>query len=115
MLLHRRRINGKRMLHRGREQDPLPMFLPLEEVEVTKKTTLVYLRWFDSAIYKGDECSPDEIDGYSEMESAGLLVSETKDSITIALDRSLKYRTIRLVLCVPKVNIRKIKRFKVPS
>lgn len=75
--------------------------------------TLVYIRWFDSAIYKGEQCQPDDLDGYSEMESAGLLVSETKDSVTIALDRSLKGGDVRLVMCVPRVNIRKIKKFKV--
>jgi hypothetical protein len=77
-------------------------------------STLVYLRWFDSSIFKGEMCSLEETDiGIHEMESAGLLVAEDKESVTLALDRSVTNRGLRLLLCVPRVNIRKIKKFKV--
>ncbi len=75
--------------------------------------TLVYLRWFDSSIYKGDPCDVDELEGMVENESAGLLVKEDDESITIALDRCLTTEQVRLVLCVPNTNIRSIKSFEV--
>jgi hypothetical protein len=74
---------------------------------------LAYVRWFDSAIYKGEAYSADEVTGYLENESSGLLVEETKDSVTIALDRCLETKNLRLVLCVPKANIRAMRKFKV--
>jgi hypothetical protein len=53
------------------------------------------------------------VGGYLENESSGLLVEETKDSVTIALDRCLETKNLRLVLCVPKANIRTMRKFKV--
>lgn len=77
-------------------------------------TTLVYVRWFDSSIFKGEQSALDEIDiGVSEMESAGLLLREDEQSITIALDRDVEDRTVRLLLCVPKVCVREMRRFTI--
>jgi hypothetical protein len=72
---------------------------------------LVYVRWFDSAIYDGGAIWPDELSGYCENESAGLLVAESADSLTLALDRCLETGGLRLVLVVPRANIRSLRRF----
>jgi len=77
------------------------------------KTVVAWVRWFDSAIYKGEPCSPDAIEGFLENESAGVLVKEDKTTITIALDRCLDTKDVRLVLSIPKVNVRCIRRFRV--
>jgi len=78
-----------------------------------ERTRLAYVRWFDSAIYKGEPCQPDDIDATLENESAGVLIREDKKTIAIALDRCLDTKDVRLVLCIPKVNIRRIRRFTV--
>ena len=70
---------------------------------------VVYLRWFDSSIYKGEACQPDQLTGFCQNESAGLLVSEDSDSITIALDRCLDNGDVRLILCVPKANVLEVR------
>lgn len=82
-----------------------------------KKRTVevVLVRWFDSAIYKGDPCQPEELSGYLENESAGLLVAENDDWITLALDRCLDTGDVRLTLCIPRTNIRAIRRWKVKA
>lgn len=74
---------------------------------------IAYVRWFDSAVYKGEACQPGELSGICENESAGVLLSEDKKSITIALDRCLDTKDVRLVLCVPKANVRSVRRFRV--
>jgi hypothetical protein len=79
------------------------------------RTTVAYVRWFDSAIYTGEACQPDELDGYSEMESAGVLLHEDDDKITLSVDRSLETKNVRLVICIPKANVRAIQRFAVTS
>ena len=76
-------------------------------------TTLVYLRWFDSSITRGEVCLPEEACGILENESAGVFISEDKESITIAMDRCPKTGGLRCTLCVPKVNVRSIRRFQV--
>ena len=75
--------------------------------------TLVYVRWFDSSITTGHTCTPEEATGILENESAGLLVAEDKKSITIALDRCIETEGLRCTLCIPKVNVHRIKRIKV--
>ena len=76
-------------------------------------TTLAYLRWFDSSITQGEVCTADDAAGILENESAGVLVSEDKKSVTIALDRCPKTGGLRCTLCVPKVNLRSIRRFRI--
>jgi hypothetical protein len=63
-----------------------------------KKCALAYVRWFDSAIYKRDPCQPESLSGYLDNESAGVLVQEDKEKITIALDRCLDTEDVRLIL-----------------
>jgi hypothetical protein len=76
------------------------------------RATLVYVRWFDSAIFYVP-LQADELTGYCEMESAGFLVEETPDSLTLALDRTLDTGALRLMLCIPKVNVRSVRKVKV--
>jgi hypothetical protein len=76
-------------------------------------TDLAYIRWFDSAIYP-EGCFPaEDLTGYKENESCGILVQETDDSVSVALDRCLDTKNLRQVLCVPKANIRVFRRMKV--
>ena len=75
-------------------------------------TRLAYVRWFDSSITRGETCSADEACGVLENESAGVVVKEDRKSITIALDRCLGTQGLRCTLCIPKVNVRSIKRFR---
>jgi hypothetical protein len=76
-----------------------------------KKTRLVYVRWFDSSITRGETCQAEDAAGVLENESAGVLVCEDKKSITIALDRCLDTSGLRCTLCIPRVNIRCVRRF----
>lgn len=76
-------------------------------------TTLVHVRWFDSSITQGETCSAEDARGILENESAGVLVQEDKTCITIALDRCIDTGGLRCTLCIPKVNVRRIQRFKV--
>jgi hypothetical protein len=76
-------------------------------------TTLVHIRWFDSSITQGETRTAEEASGILENESAGVLVREGKKCITIALDRRLVTGGLRCTLCIPKVNVRRIRRFKV--
>lgn len=75
--------------------------------------TIAYVRWFDSSITMGQTCTPEDAAGILENESAGVLVCEDKKSITIALDRCIETKGLRCTLCIPKVNVRRIKRIKV--
>ncbi len=79
---------------------------------VAKVTRVVLVRWFDAAITHGETCRPEDVSGILENESAGLLVAESKDSITLAMDRCIDTGNLRGTLCIPKVNIRRVYRFK---
>ncbi len=74
-------------------------------------TEVIYLRWFDSSILPNLEQGED-VPGVCENESAGLLVAEDESTVTIALDRCRDTGRHRLLLCVPRVNIRSIERFR---
>lgn len=74
--------------------------------------SIAYIRWFDSSITTGHTCTPEEATGVLENESAGVLVCEDKKSITIALDRCIETNGLRCTLCIPKANVRRIKRIK---
>lgn len=75
--------------------------------------TLAYIRWFDSAIWREGEHQAEELDGYVEQESAGLLVQETEKDVTIALDHCLDTQYLRLILCIPKANIRAMRKVRI--
>jgi hypothetical protein len=76
------------------------------------RTALVHVRWFDSSITQGDTRTPEDAAGILENESAGVLVKEDKKCITIALDRCIGTGGLRCTLCIPKVNVRRIRRFR---
>ncbi len=76
------------------------------------KTQVVYVRWFDSSITRGETCLAEEAIGICENESAGVLVQEDKKSVTISLDRCVQTQGLRCTLCIPRVNIRSIRRFR---
>lgn len=73
---------------------------------------VVFVRWFDASYQRG-ECTDDELNPIVEMQSAGLLVREDADTLSIALDRYDGDRTWRHIEHIPKVNVRKVKRFRV--
>lgn len=74
--------------------------------------TLVYVRWFDASYQRG-ECDLSELTTQVELESAGLLVREDEESISIALDSYRNDGTWRYIEHIPKVNVRKIRRVTV--
>lgn len=73
---------------------------------------IAYVRWFDSGITDHTTIHSDDAAGVMELESVGLVIREDENSITLALDRSLTTGNLRSTLCIPKVNARKIVRFK---
>jgi hypothetical protein len=75
-------------------------------------TVLVHVRWFDSSITQGEITTPEDAAGILENESAGVLIKEDKKCITLALDRCIGTGGLRCTLCIPKVNIRRVRRFK---
>lgn len=77
------------------------------------KTTIAYIRWFDATQGHGGTFTAEEAHGLHEMESSGLLVKEDKQCITIALDRCLDTSGLRMTLCIPKINVRSVKKFQV--
>lgn len=75
-------------------------------------TKLAHVRWFDSSITQGDTRTVDDAAGILENESVGIVVHEDKNSITLALDRCIETGGLRCTICIPKVNVRRIRRFK---
>jgi hypothetical protein len=78
----------------------------------TAHTKLVHVRWFDSSITQGETQTVEDAAGILENESAGVLIQEDKNSITLALDRCIGTGGLRCTLCIPKVNVRRIRRFR---
>jgi hypothetical protein len=72
---------------------------------------MVYVRWFDSAVYGGEAFDPKDLAGYCENETAGLLIADDDEKITVALDRCIETEKIRLALCIPRVNVRSVQYF----
>ena len=73
--------------------------------------TLLWVRWFDASYQRG-ECTETELVTKVELESAGLLVREDEESVSIALDSYSNDGTWRYIEHIPKVNIRRMKRVK---
>ncbi len=73
---------------------------------------LVYVRWFDSAIYQLPAFNPGDMnDGPCRNESAGLLIRDEPEWIALALDRCIDTGYVRLVLRIPRVNVLSIQYF----
>lgn len=77
-----------------------------------RKRQLVFVTWFDASYQRG-ELTEDELVTRVEMQSGGLLVKEDKETISIALDHYDD--TWRHISHIPKVNVKKIKRFPLPE
>lgn len=73
------------------------------------KKTLAYVRWFDASYQRG-ECDLADLNTRVELESAGLLVREDEESISIALDEYKDDGTWRYIEHIPKVNVLRIRR-----
>lgn len=74
--------------------------------------TLVYVRWTDASYQRG-ECSLADMVPRVEVESAGILVAEDDETISIALDHYAAESTWRSIEHIPKVLVVKVRRFKV--
>ena len=73
------------------------------------KRTLVWIRWYDASYQRG-ECSEDDLVPKVEIESAGLLIREDEEFISLALDRYENDHTWRYIEHIPKVNVRAVKK-----
>jgi hypothetical protein len=72
---------------------------------------LVYIRWNDAGGEYQKWMDGDGLDVRFELQSAGILVYENKEVITIAMD--FDGEKFRDVASVPKVNVLEIKYFEV--
>lgn len=73
---------------------------------------LAIVRWVDSAYTRGESATGDLPTEGLEMISAGFLVRETPDAITLALDRHLHDDAWRFVLTIPRVSVRNVKKVR---
>jgi hypothetical protein len=81
-------------------------------MKVKTGRTIVFVRWFDASYQRG-ECSHDELIARVEIESAGLLVREDEQSISLALDRYDADKTWRYIEHIPKVNVLELRKVRV--
>jgi hypothetical protein len=70
---------------------------------------LVCVRWWDASYQRG-EVTSDELVPRVEIESAGLLVREDAETISLALDRYEADGLWRYVEHIPKVLVRQVVR-----
>jgi len=73
---------------------------------------VVWVRWFDASYQRG-ECTVEELVPRVEIESAGLLVREDEETVSIALDYFDGDRTWRYIEHIPKVNIRDYRKLRI--
>jgi len=76
------------------------------------KRTVAFVRWFDASYQRG-ECTLDEMVPRVDLESAGLLVREDEESVSIALDQYSGDGTWRYIEHIPKVNILAIRKMSI--
>ena len=69
----------------------------------------MWVRLFDASYQRG-ECTEGELVPRVELESAGLLVREDEESVSLALDRYSDDGLWRYIQHIPKVNIIEIRR-----
>jgi hypothetical protein len=77
------------------------------------KTTIAYVRWFDSCITFDNPYTEKKLPKPHEMESCGILLKERKKSIVLALDRTMRTDNPRMLITIPRANIRWMKNVKV--
>jgi len=74
--------------------------------------TIIHVRWFDASHQHG-ECTQDELVSKVVLESAGLLIREDRESLSIALNHHEANGVWRYIEHIPKVNVLEEKRFTV--
>ncbi len=76
-------------------------------------SVVAYVRWFDSAIYTGENLKADDLTGVMENESSGILIHDNDNEVALALDRCIETMNLRNVLVIPKVNVRFLRKIRV--
>ena len=71
----------------------------------------VYIKWVDASYQRGP-VTRDELEPKCELETAGIVVQETKDIISIAQDWDDRYKQWRYVQHIPKKMICKKRRLR---
>jgi hypothetical protein len=79
---------------------------------VKNATTIAYVEWFDASYQRG-ECTDDELNPRVYLQSAGLLVREDAETVSLALDRYTPDETWRYIEHIPRVNISRFRKLKV--
>lgn len=74
--------------------------------------TLVYVRWLDASIQQ-HECREEDLQPGMLLESAGLLVRQDRDFISLALDWCQQDRSWRHVQHIPRVCVRAVRKVRV--
>ena len=64
------------------------------------KTVVAWVRWFDASYQRG-ECAREELVRRVELESAGILIQEDAEGVSIALDRYEGDGTYRYIEHIP--------------
>jgi hypothetical protein len=77
----------------------------------SKSLTIVWVRWFDAS-YQAHEVTLDELVTRVYLETSGMLIVDDKAVVSIALDYCEMDKTWRRVQNIPKVNIVKMRKFK---
>lgn len=76
------------------------------------RRTLVYIEWLDASYQRG-ECELSDLTPLVVLQSAGLLVREDKQTISIALDYYPNSELWRSIEHIPKINVKRIVRRKI--
>lgn len=76
------------------------------------KTTLALVEWVDAA-HEDGPVRADEMAGLVTVHSAGLLVREDDESITLATDYSKAKGTWRDVTCIPRSCVKWVRKARV--
>ena len=74
--------------------------------------TIAYVRWQDAA-YQAGEQTVSEMVRYVELHSAGLLVREDDQTLTLAIDHFPGDQTYRRILHIPVCNITHLEKFHI--
>lgn len=76
-----------------------------------KRFVIAVVTWFDASYQRG-ECSIDELVPRVILESAGFLIREDADSVSIGMDYYPEDETWRHIENIPRVNIIKIRKIR---
>jgi len=73
-----------------------------------QKIKIVFVRWRDACGSTTDR-SIEDVPEYCDMDSAGIFLHETEESVVMTQDRHTGTSTVRTTLSIPKCNILKKK------